>query len=45
MQMRNLNGDITLVVTTAIALEGIHNPWRIKGVKDDVGIAVTIGPL
>ena len=39
--MRNLNGDITLVVTTAIALDGIHNPWRIKGAKDDVGIAVT----
>ncbi len=38
---RDLNNQIIVVVTTAIALEGIHNPWRIKGVKDDVGIAVT----
>ncbi len=40
---RNLNGDITFVITTAIALDDIHNPWRIKGAKDDVGITVTSG--
>lgn len=39
--VRNLNGDINLVITTAIALEGIHNPWRILAARDDVGITVT----
>ena len=41
--VKNLNGDITFVITTAIALDDIHNPWRIKGAKDDVGISVTSG--
>lgn len=41
--VRNLSGDISFVITTAIALDDIHNPWRIKGAKDDVGISVTSG--
>ncbi|MCG8057754.1 MAG: EAL domain-containing protein [Candidatus Thiodiazotropha endolucinida] len=39
--LRNQDNNVSMVITTGIELDGLHNPWLLKGAKDDVGITVT----
>lgn len=37
--IRDSNGKVTFVIAAGIALDGEHNPWKLKGAMDDVGIS------
>lgn len=39
--LRDTEGNVSLVITTCIDMDGVHNPWLLKGAKDDVDITVS----